>query len=103
MRDPYLYADVDVLRNLGDIRDKNKLRQAEGDVTRHTLVMVYSQRFAKFNIETLCEIHRIIFDALYEWAGEFRTIPVIKREEVLGGDTVRYTYPDDIKTKLKEV
>ena len=97
MRDPYLYDDVDVLRNFGDIRDAEELRRAEGDVTKHTIAMVYAHHFSKFNTETLCEIHRIIFDTLYDWAGEFRTIPVIKHEEVLGGDTVRYAYPEQIR------
>ena len=90
MRDPYLYDDVGVLRNLGNIRDAEELRRAEGDVTRHTMAMVYAHHFAKFNTETLREIHRIVFDHLFEWAGEFRTIPLIKHEDVLGGDTVRY-------------
>jgi cell filamentation protein len=100
MRDPYLYDDVDILRNLGNIRDSDELRRAEGDVTKHTMAMVYAHRFNKFNTETLREIHRIIFDNLFDWAGEFRTIPVIKHEEVLGGDTVRYAHPDQIKKEL---
>jgi cell filamentation protein len=100
MRDPYLYDDVDVLRNLGNIRDPDELRRAEGDVTKHTMAMVYAHRFNKFNTETLREIHRIIFDNLFDWAGEFRTIPVIKHEEVLGGDTVRYAHPNQIKKEL---
>ena len=102
MRDPYLYDDVDVLKNLGNIKDAMKLREAEGDITKHTLPAVYSQKFKKFNTDTICEIHRIIFDSLYEWAGEFRTIPMAKYEEVLGGDTVRYAYPDQIKKELDE-
>ena len=102
MRDSYLYDDVDVLRNLGNIRDPDELRRAEGDVTKHTMAMVYAHRFNKFNTETLREIHRIIFDNLFDWAGEFRTIPVIKHEEVLGGDTVRYAHPNKIKKELDE-
>ena len=103
MRDPYLYDDVDVLRNLGNIRNTEELRRAEGDVTKHTMAMVYAHSFNKFNTKTLCEIHRIIFDNLFEWAGEFRTIPMIKHEEVLGGDTVRYAHPNQIKKELDEV
>ena len=103
MRDPYLFSDVDVLRNLGNIRDAEELRQAEGNITRHTMSMVYAHHFTKFNTETLCEIHRIIFGDLFDWAGEFRTISVIKHEEVLGGDTVRYAYPNQIKKELDEI
>jgi len=102
MRDPYLYNDVDVLKNIGDIKDESNLRNAEGDITKFTMPMVYAQKYTRFNSATICEIHKIIFDSLYEWAGEFRTIPIAKREEVLGGDTVRYTYPNQIKKELDE-
>ena len=102
MRDPYLYDDVDILRNLGNIRDADELRRAEGDVTKYTMLTVYAQKFTKFNTNTICEIHRIIFDSLFEWAGEFRTIHIAKYEEVLGGDTVHYAYPDEIKKELDE-
>ena len=74
----------------------------EGDITKFTLPTVYAQKFTKFNISTICEIHRIIFDSLYEWAGEFRTIPIAKREDILGGDTVRYAYPAEIKKELED-
>ena len=40
------------------------------------------------------------FGGLYEWGGEFRTIPIMKAEEVLGGDTVRYAAPSEIKKQL---
>ena len=102
MRDPYLYDDVDVLKNLGNIKDAKKLRSAEGDITKYTLPMVYAQKFTKFNAATLCEIHRIIFSDLYEWAGVFRTILIAKHEPILGGDTVRYAYPKQIKKELNE-
>jgi len=103
MKDPYLYDDAEVLKNIGGIKDAERLRTAEGDITKYTMPTVYAQKFTKFNTETICEIHRIIFDSLYEWAGEFRTIPIVKCEEILGGDTVRYAYPNQIKTELDEV
>ena len=40
------------------------------------------------------------FGGLYEWVGAFRTIPIMKAEEVLGGDTVRYAAPSEIKKQL---
>ena len=102
MKDPYLYDDINILKNLGNIKDADELRNAEGDITKFTLSAVYAQKFTKFNTNTICEIHRIIFDSLYSWAGEFRTIPMAKHEEILGGDTVRYAYPNQIKKELDE-
>ena len=33
MRDPYLYDDVNVLKNLADIKNSELLRKAEADIT----------------------------------------------------------------------
>lgn len=99
-RDPYLYEDVPVLRNLPGIKNSEDLKIAEGNLTRMSMGIVYTREYEKFNTETLCDIHRTIFGSLYEWAGEFRTIPIMKAEEVLGGDTVRYAMPSEIKKQL---
>ena len=101
-RDPYLYEDVPILRNIPEIRDHEALRIVEGDLTRMSMGIVYAKDYSKFNTETLQDIHRTIFGGLYEWAGEFRTIPIEKPEEVLGGDTVRYAIPGEIKKQLDE-
>lgn len=99
-RDPYLYEDVPVLKNLPGIKNSEELKRVEGDLTRMSMGIVYAKEYEKFNTETLCDIHRTIFGGLYEWAGEFRTIPIMKAEEVLGGDTVRYASPNEIKKQL---
>ena len=101
-KDPYLYDDVPVLRNLPGIKNSEELKQAEGDLTRMSMGIVYAKNYSKFNTETLQDIHRTIFGSLYEWAGEFRTIPIEKPEEVLGGDTVRYAMPSEIKKQLDD-
>ena len=102
MRDPYLYEDVNVLVNRAGIRDAELLRKAEADITNLTMTAIYEQTYEKFNTETLCSIHRLIFGQIYDWAGEFRTIQMVKYEDVLGGDTVRYAYPDEIKKQLAD-
>lgn len=99
-KDPYLYDDVDVLRNIPGVKTAEELKRIEGDLTKLTMGIVYAQDYAKFNTETLCHIHRTIFGSLFDWAGEFRTIHLYKREAVLGGDTVRYAQPQDIKKEL---
>ena len=98
MRDPYLYDDADVLKNLAGIKDADLLRKAEADITNLAMAGIYNRQYEKFDTETLKDIHRTIFGQIYEWAGEFREIQMIKPEDVLGGDTVRYAYyPKRIK------
>lgn len=102
MRDPYLYDDANVLKNFANIKNAECLRKAEADITGIAMAAVYNLKYDKFNTETLCDIHKNIFGQIYDWAGEFRTIQMIKYEDVLGGDTVRYAYPKEIKKQLNE-
>ncbi len=100
MRDPYLYEDVDVLKNLADIKDREVLKAAEADITSLAMTGIYTRKYTAYNTETLLDIHQTIFGQIYAWAGSFRTIQMIKSEAVLGGDTVRYAYPNEIKKQL---
>lgn len=102
MRDPYLYDDANVLKNFANIKSAERLRKAEADITGISMAAVYNMKYDKFNTETLCDIHKNIFGQIYDWAGEFRTIQMIKYEDVLGGDTVRYAYPKEIKKQLND-
>ena len=102
MCDPYLYDDVNVLKNLADIKNSELLRKAEADITGLAMAAIYDYKYDKFNTETLQDIHRNIFGQIFDWAGEFRTIQMVKYEDVLGGDTVRYAYPKEIKKQLNE-
>jgi cell filamentation protein len=103
MRDPYLLADAKVLRNLLGITDAETLQRAEADITAVRLLTVDGAVAAlPFDFERLLAIHKHIFGDIYDWAGTVRTIPVVKGERVLGGDTVRYSQPDDIERDAKQ-
>lgn len=67
-QDPYLYEDVPVLKNFSGIKNSEELKQAEGDLTRMSMGIVYAREYEKFNTDTLCDIHRTIFGGLFEWA-----------------------------------
>jgi len=98
MRDPYLYEDSDVLRNLLDLHDAEELERAEADITFFTLADVDGVvSDMPFNIERIYAIHKHIFGDVYDWAGTPRTIQIVKGERVLGSDTVRYSEPNRIK------
>lgn len=103
MRDPYLYDDVDILKNLANIKDHDLLSRAEADITNLSMLAVYNQSYKVFDTKTLQDIHSSIFGQIYDWAGEFRAIQIAKYEDVLGGDTVRYTFPKQIKKELDAV
>lgn len=95
-----MYDDADVLINLADIKDSELLHKAEADITNLAMTSIYNQRYDRFNTDTLKDIHHTVFDQIYDWVGELRTIQMIKPEDILGGDTVRYAYPREIKKQL---
>ena len=52
MRDPYLYDDVDVLKNRANIKDSDTLRKAEADITNLAMSAIYERDYNKFDIDT---------------------------------------------------
>jgi len=98
MRDPYLYEGTSVLINLLGIKDAKSLERAEADITSIKLLIVDGAvQSLSFGLPRLLAIHKHIFGDIYEWAGTIRTVPIIKSESIIGGDTIRYSQPKDIK------
>lgn len=89
MKDIYLYEEVPVLKNLLNIKDENLLGIAESDITYIKLLDLDNYFIDDpFDYRRLRKIHKIIFEDIYEWAGEERVINIVKGEKVLGGDTL---------------
>lgn len=97
MRDPYLYEDSQVLRNKLNIKDQDKLDEAEADYVVYRLKdLAMNPMLGEYNTEHLLKMHHYIFQDLYDWAGEPRVIAIYKEEDVLGGMSVEYSDPFDI-------
>lgn len=97
MKDPYLYPDSEVLKNLADIQDAEKLKNMEADYTLFRLSEIAeNDSLEKFDFQTLCELHYRIFQDVYEWAGKPRVINIEKAEAVLGEISVVYSDCFDI-------
>ena len=103
MPDPYLYEDVPVLRNKLDIRDEKTLDLIEAEQSRQNMMLLYERGFRDFSPEGLCEIHRVLFGDLYDWAGKYRIINIEKREKLLAGKSIWYSNDEDIPRDLFRV
>jgi len=81
--DPYVYPETTVLRNLRDIRDAGQLSKFEAiATTRRTVELEHEPVQGRFDARHLQAIHRHIFQDVYEWAGDFRTVNISKNLEV---------------------
>lgn len=77
--DPYVYPGTSVLKNRRDIRDPERLSLFEMDmVTRRLLELAVRPLSGGFDAEHLQAIHRYLFQDVYVWAGEFRTVRIAK-------------------------
>ena len=103
MSDSYLYEDVSVLRNKLDIRDERTLDLIEAEQSRANMMLLYERGFEDFSTNGLCEIHRFLFEDVYEWAGQHRITNIEKRERLLGGRSVWYSNDEDIPRDLDKV
>ena len=83
--DPYTYPGTDVLRNIPDIRDPQCLAAFEANATAARLVeMDAAPLKGLFDVAHLRAIHRHIFQDVYAWAGEFRTVNISKGGRLFG-------------------
>jgi cell filamentation protein len=88
MRNNYEYLDPDytytdpktgVLRNLANITDADDLLFFESAAVIKRAKELESQPIAVQNAETLLDIHRYLFQDVYHWAGQKRTVEISKQ------------------------
>lgn len=104
MKDPYLYLDSEVLKNLAGIQDAEELKNMEADYTLFRLSEIAEDdSLEKFDFQTLCELHYRIFQDVYEWAGKPRVINIEKAEAVLGEISVVYSDCFDIAKDAERI
>lgn len=75
--DTYVYPDTEVLRNKADFLDQAALDAFEADATAVRMVEIVNQPLqGKFDLIHLCAMHRHLFQDVYNWAGEIRTVDI---------------------------
>lgn len=101
--DPYVYPGTDVLINRADIRDPDVLSDFENFTSFTTIANLRRNPVTPtFDLAHLQEIHRRIFDPVYQWAGEIRTVALTKPEIDLGGASVDYARPEEISSQANQ-
>lgn len=102
MVDHYILPDG-TLRNLLGITDYKELKKAEADIGFVKLITIDSVESDKTDVELIQKLHKHIFEDIFEWAGNFRTVPLIKEEKyVIPGLSLEYAKPNEIRSKLND-
>lgn len=95
--DAYQYPNSTVLKNILGLTDGIELETLElnATVARMPEALIHIQD-KPINLLLWQDIHRILFQDIYEWAGKFRTVQMSK------GSTV-FAYPENIQTEGERV
>jgi len=89
--DPYAYSGTSVLQNCLDIRDAGILEAFEVEIS--TLRAEEPLPHGTFDPVHYCSVHRHLFQDVYEWAGQYRTVRTSK-----GGNA--FCYPEHIPAQM---
>lgn len=100
MKDPYILENG-TLKNKLNITDEKELKKAEKDIGYVKLMSIGELSEEKCDAQILNKIHKHIFEDIYDWAGEYRTVPMIRIEEIIPMVSLEYTKPKDIEKELK--
>jgi cell filamentation protein len=80
--DPYLVPGTEVLRNKFDILDAEELDRRINDVAiAEAALLFYAGPPVKPTMAGWQAVHKAMFGAVFEWAGEFRTLHIRKIDE----------------------
>lgn len=103
MKDPYLYEGTNTLINRLGIKDDKTLDKAESDFAYIAIKMLKDSHFDIKNIKDCLLIHKTLFEKVYDWAGQIRTIDIFKGEPLLGGKSIDYVLSFYIEQALNEL
>ncbi len=103
MKDPYVYEGTNVLINLANIKEQDKLDNFETTLSRVAIVELLKNPINITSTKDIFEIHKRLFKEVYSWAGNPRTINIYKTEPVLGGLSVNYSDHNQIMKDLNKI
>ena len=101
MEDPYVQENGTLKNKLG-ITEYKELNDAQKDIGFVKLIDIDSKFKRKYDSNFLREIHAHIFEDIFDWAGEYRTVPVYKTEIVIPGLSLQYSAPEKIEENLEK-
>lgn len=97
----YVYPGTNILRNKADIRDASALDRFERGVTSIRIQEMRERPIqGDFNLAHIQAIHKHIFRDVYEWAGQIRTVDMMKSS---GASRTVFAYVESIPQYGKDV
>lgn len=98
----YCYENSNVLKNKVGIKDNETLSMVEREVTAHRYAELQSKGITgNFDLKHLQQIHAFLFQDIYEWAGDIRTVDISKGVQFCLCQYIKTEF-DKIYSQLKD-
>lgn len=81
--------------------DINIQREKECDIVSLRIAQLLEDKSFGFSPVALKNIHKFLFKDIFDFAGDYRSYNITKREEILNGDTVKYVNYQDIESYIE--
>ena len=81
--------------------EEKEKRSKESDMVSNRIVQLLSEDAFTFSPVTLKYIHKMLFDGIYDHAGQYRKYNISKDEPILNGKSVKYSNYQMIKDTLE--
>lgn len=81
--------------------DDQSTEQEEADCVSSNIVKLLNEKTFSFSLAGLMAVHRRVFEDVFKFAGQLRTVNITKKEWILEGDTVRYVSADEIRQTIE--
>ena len=97
-KDPYVYSGTSTLKNKFNLVDFNAASKLENELSFYRMrKLAVNHELVKgdFDYQHLQDIHKNIFQDMYDWAGKPRTIGIRKREPLLNNLSIPYPDPNN--------
>lgn len=102
--DSYFFPGTNTLRNKLGIYDYDELKQKEAEITFEKLVELYINPIqGNFDVEHWKNIHKYLFEDIYDWAGEYRYVNMQKETEFTDVHSIDYFLNGELKLMNAEI
>jgi cell filamentation protein len=99
--DVYCIPGTAVLKNKAGITNQDLLDEYEADFTAiRILELAHTPVEGSFDLAHLCKIHAYLFQDVYEWAGEIRSVDIIRGDSRFCNVRQIQTYSNTVFSEL---
>lgn len=101
--DDYCYPGTEVLRNKANLLTQNELDEFEAPISAFRLIQLEETPIkGHFDLDHLKKIHFHIFQDVYDWAGQIRTVDLTRGSSIFANVNYIESYSDKLFTQLAQ-